>query len=41
VGTLGLESYALGVIPMELPLDAGDVSPVTIGGTQCSTQRSS
>ena len=36
---LGLELYALNVLTMELPLDAGDVLIVIIGGTQYSTQK--
>ena len=37
--SLGLELYALNVLMMESPLDAGDVLIVIIGGTQYSTQK--
>ena len=36
---LGLELYALSVLTMELPLDAGDVLIAIIVGTQYSTQK--
>ena len=36
---LGLELYALNVLTMELPLDAGDVLIAIIVGTQYSTQK--